>query len=72
VTVTATGTLQPITEVCGYTSFWGSSEIYVDYNSVVKQGRLLAELDKVTLNSAVVLQAAYNGNKRTELHANGI
>jgi hypothetical protein len=31
----------------------------------VKQGRLLAELDKVTLNSAVVWQAAYNGNKRT-------
>lgn len=62
-TVTATGTLQPITEVSVGTQVSGVVEkIYVDYNSVVKQGQLLAELDKTTLNSAVVLaQAAYNG-----------
>lgn len=62
-TVTATGTLQPITEVSVGTQVSGVvQKIYVDYNSVVKQGQLLAELDKTTLNSAVVLaQAAYNG-----------
>ncbi|WP_366185476.1 efflux RND transporter periplasmic adaptor subunit [Flavobacterium ovatum] len=62
-TVTATGTLQPITEVSVGTQVSGVVEkIYVDYNSVVKQGQLLAELDKTTLNSAVVLaQASYNG-----------
>lgn len=62
-TVTATGTLQPITEVSVGTQVSGVvQKIYVDYNSVVKQGQLLAELDKTTLNSAVALaQAAYNG-----------
>ena len=62
-TVTATGTLQPITEVSVGTQVSGVvQKIYVDYNSVVKQGQLLAELDKTTLNSAVVLaQAAYDG-----------
>lgn len=62
-TVTATGTLQPITEVSVGTQVSGVvQKIYVDYNSVVKQGQLLAELDKTTLNAAVVLaQAAYNG-----------
>ena len=62
-TVTATGTLQPITEVSVGTQVSGGvQKIYVDYNSVVKQGQLLAELDKTTLNSAVVLaQASYDG-----------
>ena len=62
-TVTATGTLQPITEVSVGTQVSGVvQKIYVDYNSVVKQGQLLAELDKTTLNSAVVLaQASYDG-----------
>lgn len=51
-TVTATGTIEPISEVEVGTQVSGIiSKIYVDYNSVVKKGQLLAELDKTTLQS---------------------
>ncbi|MNX50055.1 Macrolide export protein MacA [compost metagenome] len=61
-TVTATGTIEPITQVEVGTQVSGVVEkIYVDYNSVVKQGQLIAELDKTNLNAAVVqAQASYN------------
>ncbi|MBU2018288.1 MAG: efflux RND transporter periplasmic adaptor subunit [Bacteroidetes bacterium] len=60
--VTATGTIEPITQVEVGTQVSGVVEkIYVDYNSVVKQGQLIAELDKTNLRaSATQAQAAYD------------
>ena len=53
-TVTATGTIEPVETVEVGTQVSGKVEtIYVDYNSVVKKGDLLAELDKLTLNESV-------------------
>jgi HlyD family secretion protein len=50
--VTATGTIEPISEVEVGTQVSGKiSKLYVDYNSVVKKGQILAELDKTTLQS---------------------
>jgi len=50
-TVTATGTLEPVDEVEIGTQVSGIvQKVYVDYNSHVKKGQLLAELDKSTLN----------------------
>jgi HlyD family secretion protein len=48
--VTATGTIEPVSEVEVGTQVSGIiSKIYVDYNSVVKKGQILAEIDKTTL-----------------------
>ncbi|PQJ72986.1 efflux RND transporter periplasmic adaptor subunit [Polaribacter butkevichii] len=60
--VTATGTIEPITQVEIGTQVSGVVEkIYVDYNSVVKEGQLIAELDKTNLNaSKTQAQAAYD------------
>jgi HlyD family secretion protein len=45
--VTSTGTVQPVDTVAVGTQVSGTiSRIYVDFNSVVKKGQLLAELDK--------------------------
>ena len=53
-TVTATGTIEPVETVEVGTQVSGKVEtIYVDYNSVVKKGDLLCELDKLTLNESV-------------------
>ncbi len=50
-TVTATGYVQPVDKVDVGTQVSGVIEkIYVDYNSQVKKGQLLAELDKSTLS----------------------
>ena len=39
-------------------------KIYVDYNSVVTKGELIAEMDKVTLQSELAsARATYDGNK---------
>ncbi|NDV96535.1 efflux RND transporter periplasmic adaptor subunit [Dysgonomonas sp. 521] len=52
VAVTATGTVEPITLVEVGTQVSGViSKIYVDYNSEVKAGQVLAELDKRLLSS---------------------
>ena len=52
-TVTATGTIQPITEVTVGTQVSGKvAKIYVDYNSAVKKGQVLAEIDKTNLQTA--------------------
>ena len=49
-TVTATGTIQPLEQVEIGTQVSGEiDKIFVDYNSVVKKGQLLAELDKSNL-----------------------
>lgn len=65
--VTATGTIQPITQVDVGTQVSGVvKRIYVDYNSEVKQGQLIAELDKTNLQASVTqAQAAYN-NAQTQ------
>ena len=57
--VTATGTVEPIVNVEVGTQVSGIiSKIYVDYNSVVKKGDILAELDRVTLQSELTSQRA--------------
>lgn len=60
--VTATGTIEPINQVDVGTQVSGVVEkIYVDYNSVVKEGQLIAELDKTNLKAAKTqAQAAYD------------
>ena len=51
-TVTATGTIEPVTKVEVGTQVSGIvSKLYVDYNSVVKAGQVIAELDKSNLTS---------------------
>ena len=53
-TVTATGTVQPVDTVAVGTQVSGTiSKVYVDFNSQVKKGQLLAELDKTILNAQV-------------------
>jgi len=53
-TVTATGTIQPVDTVAVGTQVSGViSKVYVDFNSKVKKGQLLAELDKTILNAQV-------------------
>lgn len=48
--VTATGNVEPITQVEIGTQVSGIvDKIYVDYNSIVKKGQVIAELDKVNL-----------------------
>ena len=50
--VTATGTIEPVTSVTVGTQVSGIvSKLYVDYNSVVKKGQVIAELDKTNLTS---------------------
>ena len=50
--VTATGTIEPVTSVTVGTQVSGIvSKLYVDYNSVVKKGQVIAELDKTNLMS---------------------
>lgn len=71
--ITATGTIEPVTEVEVGTQVSGIiSKIYVDYNSVVKKGELIAEMDKVNLQSELLsakanydgAEAEYNYQKR--------
>ncbi|MBQ0049960.1 MAG: efflux RND transporter periplasmic adaptor subunit [Bacteroidales bacterium] len=51
-TVTATGTIEPVTSVDVGTQVSGIvNKLYVDYNSVVKAGQVIAELDKTNLTS---------------------
>ena len=63
--ITATGTIEPVTEVEVGTQVSGIIDrIYVDYNSVVKKGQLIAEMDKITLESELLsARAQYDGNK---------
>jgi HlyD family secretion protein len=58
-TVTATGTIEPVTSVEVGTQVSGIvSKIYVDYNSEVKAGQVIAELDKTNLTSELASQRA--------------
>ena len=50
--ITATGTIEPVTSVTVGTQVSGIvSRLYVDYNSVVKKGQVIAELDRTNLIS---------------------
>ncbi len=50
--ITATGTIEPVTSVTVGTQVSGIvSKLYVDYNSIVKKGQVIAELDKTNLTS---------------------
>jgi HlyD family secretion protein len=52
--ITATGTIQPVDTVSVGTQVSGTiSGVYVDFNSTVKKGQLIAELDKVLLQAQV-------------------
>lgn len=71
--ITATGTIEPVTEVEVGTQVSGIiDKIYVDYNSEVKKGQLIAEMDKVTLQNELEsakgtydgAQAEYNYQKK--------
>lgn len=60
--VTSTGTIEPIKQVEVGTQVSGVVEkIHVDYNSIVKEGQLIAELDKTNLKAAYTqAQASYD------------
>ena len=63
--VTATGTIEPVTEVEVGTQVSGIiDKLYADYNSVVREGQLIAEMDKVTLESDLAsAKATYQGSE---------
>lgn len=63
--VTATGTIEPVTKVEVGTQVSGIiDKLYADYNSIVTKGQLIAEMDKVTLQSELTSQqATYDGAK---------
>ena len=63
--VTATGTIEPVTEVEVGTQVSGIiAKLYADYNSTVKEGQIIAEMDKITLESDLAsARATYDGNK---------
>lgn len=65
--VSATGTVEPVTQVEVGTQVSGIiDKIYVDYNSVVKKGQLIAEMDKVTLQAELESQEAQLANAKAE------
>ena len=65
--VTATGTVEPVTEVEVGTQVSGIiDKLYVDYNDVVKAGQLIAEMDKVTLQAELESAQAEEASCKTE------
>jgi len=67
-TVTATGTLEAITSVIVGTQVSGIVEkLYVDFNTPVKKGQVLAELDKTALLSSVQQSRASFDNAQAEM-----
>jgi HlyD family secretion protein len=68
ITVTATGYVQPVDKVEVGTQVSGVIEkIYVDFNSQVKRGQLLAELDKSTLSEKLVQAKASVSSAESDL-----
>ena len=66
--VTATGTIEPVTKVEVGTQVSGIiSKIYVDYNSVVKKGDIIAELDRTNLTSELNSARANLASAKSEL-----
>lgn len=65
--VTATGTVEPVTLVEVGTQVSGIiDKLYVDYNDHVKAGQLIAEMDKVTLESELEQAEAQLSSSKTE------
>jgi HlyD family secretion protein len=61
ITVNANGTLEALRTVQVGSQISGQvSKLYADYNSVVKQGQLLAEIDPRTFQSQVLTEEAQN------------
>ena len=73
-TVTATGTVEPITQVDVGTQVSAEvKKIYVDFNSTVTKGQLIAELDKTNLKIAVLdAQANYDKSISERTYLQGI
>jgi HlyD family secretion protein len=67
-TVTATGTIEAIKTVAVGTQVSGEiRKIYVDYNSKVKAGQLLAELDRKPLTTALTIAEASLDDAKAEM-----
>ena len=67
--ITATGTIEPVTEVEVGTQVSGIiDKIYVDYNSVVKKGDIIAELDKTNLLSKLASAQSNLSNALSDLN----
>ena len=66
--VTATGTLEPVTSVTVGTQVSGIvDKLYVDYNSIVKKGQVIAELDKTNLLSELASTKAQLASAQSTL-----
>jgi HlyD family secretion protein len=69
ITVTATGNVQPVEKVEVGTQVSGVIErLYADFNSQVKRGQLLAELDKSTLMERLIQARAAVAGAESELN----
>ena len=67
--VTATGTLEPVTSVTVGTQVSGIvDKLYVDYNSIVKKGQVIAELDKTNLRSELASAKAQLASAQSTLN----
>lgn len=68
-TITATGTIEPVTKVEVGTQVSGIiDKIYVDYNSVVHRGQVIAELDKTNLLSELASAKSNLANAQSNLN----
>ena len=66
--VTATGTIEPVTKVDVGTQVSGIvSRLYVDYNSTVKAGQVIAELDRTNLLSELASARAMQKSAQSDL-----
>ena len=66
--ITATGTIEPVTKVDVGTQVSGIiDKIYVDYNSEVKKGQVIAELDKTNLTSEYTSALSNLSNAQSNL-----
>lgn len=69
VTITATGTIEPVTKVEVGTQVSGIiDKIYVDYNSEVHKGQVIAELDKTNLLSELASAQSNLANAQSNLN----
>lgn len=67
--VTATGSVEPVTSVTVGTQVSGIiSRLYVDYNTVVKKGQIIAELDKTNLISELNTAKANLSSAQSSLY----
>ena len=67
--ITATGTIEPVTSVTVGTQVSGIvAKLYVDYNSVVRKGQVIAELDRTNLISELNAQKANLASAQSSLN----